>query len=286
MKETVPLEIKYAGPDVDDGSMSISDVVPALQGLASAYGKIAVEENLKVKHNIRVTGVRRGSFEILLEVCASPEAIDNAVLVGGLSFGAGLSAKIVIEKLVAVIKLTKHVNKNNFNTKVEGTDNISVTNSENVSITFPLNVYQIYTSGLIKSDIAKIAEPINPNKIDSATIKVDSQEEVITYADKTLFDTENVEVTKTQRMTLKGWLNSLTKTTNRGYFNLKDGSRVTYSLAVEEPESLYEFFIHKGPVEIDCEAHLDENLKPILLDIYDIAPLQSDLGLPDQNNNE
>jgi len=281
MKESVPLEIKYAGPDVDDGSMSISDVVPALQGLASAYGKIAAEENLQVKHNIRVTGVRKGSFEILLEVCATPEAIDNAVLIGSLAFGAGISARLVIEKLVAVIKLTKHVNKNNFNTKVEGTDNITVTNSENVTISFPLSVYQIYTSGLIKSDIAKIAEPLDPNKIDSATIKVDSQEEVITFADKSLFETVNVEVTKTQRMNLKGWLNSLTKSTNRGYFNLKDGSRVTYSLAVEQPESLYQFFIHKGPVEIDCEAHLDENLKPILLDVYGITPLQSDLGLPE-----
>lgn len=281
MKETVPLEIKYTGPDVDDGSMSISDVVPALQGLASAYGKIAAEENLQVKHNIRVTGVRKGSFEILLEVCATPEAIDNAVLIGSLAFGAGISARLVIEKLVAVIKLTKHVNKNNYNTKVEGTDNITVTNSENVSVSFSLNVFQMYTSGLIKSDIAKIAEPLDAYKIDSATIKVDSQEEVITYADKSLFETVNVEVTKTQRMTLKGWLNSLTKSTNRGYFNLKDGSRVTYSLAVEQPETLYQFFIHKGPVEIDCEAHLDENLKPILLDVYGITPLQSDLGLPE-----
>jgi hypothetical protein len=281
MKETVPLEIKYAGPDVDDGSMSISDVVPALQGLASAYGKIAAEENLQVKHNIRVTGVRKGSFEILLEVCATPEAIDNAVLIGSLAFGAGISARLVIEKLVAVIKLTKHVNKNNYNTKVEGTDNITVTNSENVSVSFSLNVFQMYTSGLIKSDIAKIAEPLDAYKIDSATIKVDSQEEVITFADKALFETINVEVTKTQRMTLKGWLNSLTKSTNRGYFNLKDGSRVTYSLAVEQPETLYKFFIHKGPVEIDCQAHLDENLKPILLDVYGITPLQSDLGLPE-----
>ena len=278
MKDTVPLEIKYSGPDVDDGSMSISDIVPALQGLASAYGKISAEENLKVQHTIRVTGVRKGSFEILLEVCATPEAINNAVLVGGVAFSAGISAKLVIEKLVAVIKLSKHVNKNNFNTTVEGSDNISVTNSENVTVSFPLNVYQIYTSGLIKNDIAKIAEPLSPDKIDSATIKVDSVEEVISYTDKALFDTQNVEVTKTQRMTLKGWLNSLTKTTNRGYFNLKDGSRVTYSLAVENPETLYQYFIHKGPVEIDCEAHLDENLKPILLDVYSITPLQSELG--------
>ncbi len=45
--------------------------------------------------------------------------------------------------------------------------------------------------------------------------------------------------------------------------------------------SLYKHFIHAGPVEIDCEAHLDENLRPILLDVYDITPLQSDLGFFD-----
>src|SRR5713101_1739972 len=59
--EVVPFVLKYEGPEVDDGSMSIEDIVPVLQGFASAYGKIASEQGVGVQHRIRITGVERGS---------------------------------------------------------------------------------------------------------------------------------------------------------------------------------------------------------------------------------
>ncbi len=38
-KQEVSITLKYSGRDVEDGTMSIEDVVPALQGFSSAYGK-------------------------------------------------------------------------------------------------------------------------------------------------------------------------------------------------------------------------------------------------------
>lgn len=277
MKDKVPLEIKYSGPEVDDGTMSISDMVPALQGFANAYGKIAIEENLKVEHNIRVVGVNKGSFDILLEVCTNPDTFSAAQL--GVSFSAGVATKFVIERIISVIKISKHVNNQQFNSTIEGSDNISITNSNGVSVSFPLSVYNIYTNGVIKADLAKIVEPLAEGKIDSATIKIDSEVEELAVSDKALFESKVIEVTQTQKMTISGWFNSLTKTTNRGFFNLKDGRRVSYVFAVENPEELYQYFLHKGPVEIECAAHLDENLLPTQLDIYSVTPLQPDLGM-------
>jgi len=277
MKDKVPLEIKYSGPEVDDGSMSISDMVPALQGLANAYGKVAAVENLKVEHNIRVIGVNKGSFEILLEVCTSPESISAVSM--GLSFSSGIAAKLVIERIISVIQISKHINNQQFESKIKGPDSIEVKNSENVTITFPINVFNIYSNGDIKSDIAKIVQPLEQGKIDSASIKVDNEIQELTVGDKDLFNTRTVEVAQTQKMTISGWFNSLTKTTNNGFFNLNDGRRVSYSFAIENPEDLYHHFLHKGPVKIDCIAHLDESLQPTKLDIFSVTPIQADLGL-------
>ena len=46
--EAVPFNLRYKGPDVDDGSMSIEDIVPVLEGIASAYGRIEAETNTGV----------------------------------------------------------------------------------------------------------------------------------------------------------------------------------------------------------------------------------------------
>ena len=39
--DSVRVSLKYNGPDVDDGTMPLKDVVEALQGFAGAYDKIA-----------------------------------------------------------------------------------------------------------------------------------------------------------------------------------------------------------------------------------------------------
>ena len=67
-REQIEIHLRYEGPDVDDGTMSIQDIVPVLQGFASAYGKIASSDDPSSTHRLRITGIRRGSADILLEV--------------------------------------------------------------------------------------------------------------------------------------------------------------------------------------------------------------------------
>ena len=66
-REQILIHLKYEGPDVDDGTMSIEDIAPVLQGFSSAYGKLAAATDPQAQHRIRITGVQKGSADIVLE---------------------------------------------------------------------------------------------------------------------------------------------------------------------------------------------------------------------------
>lgn len=66
MPEVLRITLKYEGRDVDDGTMPIDDVVEALKGFAGAYGKIATRVSPEVKHQLRVSAVRTGSFDLVI----------------------------------------------------------------------------------------------------------------------------------------------------------------------------------------------------------------------------
>ncbi|MFW5702799.1 MAG: hypothetical protein ACOCXP_02420, partial [Candidatus Dojkabacteria bacterium] len=88
--EKLDIKLKYAGQDVEDGSMSVEDFVEAVQGFSGAYGRIATSSNLSQKHKIRITGIEKGSVDILLTVkqmvdtaSANADGIQTLVIAGG-----------------------------------------------------------------------------------------------------------------------------------------------------------------------------------------------------------
>ncbi|MGH3056369.1 MAG: hypothetical protein ACRDL7_15450, partial [Gaiellaceae bacterium] len=103
--ETVPIILRYEGPEVDGGSMSIEDIVPVLEGFASAYGKIAVEKGAGVQHRIRITGVTRGSANILLEVWDALNKASGPLT--SLQVLGGAASAIVLT-IMGVVRLKKH----------------------------------------------------------------------------------------------------------------------------------------------------------------------------------
>ena len=65
--EQLEIVLTYEGSDVDDGSMSVQDIVPVLQGFSGAYGKLATASDPTSTHRIRIVAVRPGSARIILE---------------------------------------------------------------------------------------------------------------------------------------------------------------------------------------------------------------------------
>lgn len=286
MKEKIEIELEYTGTDVDDGTMSLEDMIPALQGFSSAYGKIATLQNPEAQHRLRITGVKKGSFKILLDawnlMAQHQDQLQigaNIAQVSATMAGGSIVAYKVIDWIIGVIKTTKHTKKQPYTEKINADNqSIVITNCENVTLEIPMEVFRIYKEGLLAQDLNKITKPLNDSRIDSTTLKVKSGtqeiQEKISIEEKGFFEVEEIIITSTKEMWLTGVLNSLTKTTNRGFFYLSDGTRISYHLANDKPEDMYKFFVHKGPVKVRCIASLDENLKPAQIDIFEIMPLQ------------
>jgi len=288
MKESLKVTLKYTGKDVDDGAMSIEDIVPVLQGFAGAYGKIVTSKGLISEHKLRIVGVEKGSFHILLEAwewigenTAQLQAIGTV--------GAG--AFTIVNLILQVIQLKKHTAKQPYSEEIKNVGRstiISVKNSKNVTIEVPVEAFKFFKDHILDTDIAKIVQPLKKGKVDSAEIeasyKKKTSRETIISDEKPYFETEGVSITKTEKAWVTGAFNSLTKSTNRGYFILTDGARVTYQFANENPEKLYSFFLYKGPVKVKCKAHIDENLKVTLLDIFEVQKLQMELFNKQKNS--
>jgi hypothetical protein len=278
--ETVPITLRYEGPDVEGGSMSIEDIVPVLQGFASAYGKIAAEGGGGIQHRIRIVGVAPGSARILLEVW---EALGKAS--GPLtSIGViGGTATSIVGAIIGVVRIKRHLKKQPFRESITGDNTISISNSENVTISMPVNVYAIYKSRLIDADLAKLAQPLRPGHIESAEISTslgsgELLKERIEAGEREIFDSETTEVTSTREAWFVAQLNSLTKTTNAGFLFLTDGSRVFYQYVGSSPSKLHSLFgTYDGPVRVYGVAHMDENIKLVRLDISEIEIIQGDL---------
>lgn len=281
-KEEIEIHLVYEGPDVDDGSMSIEDIVPVLQGFSSAYGKIAASDDPDSTHRLRITGVRRGSADIILEVWSFLGS--NAAAIGAAATVATVGY-FIVKKIMGVIALKRHVKKRPYKESISATNSIVVANADNVTIEVPLNIFELFKSGRLDPDINKMISPLEAGRIDSAKLSAhvpsgETIEEKITANEREFFDTDEVISTTTRETWLVIKINSLTKTTNSGWAYLGDGSRVFYRYSGADPFKLYSLFSYAGPLRVSCIAHMDENLKVITLEIHDLEKAQNDLFPP------
>ena len=276
--ERVEIHLRYEGPDVDDGTMSLQDIIPVLQGFSGAYGKLAATDDPGSRHLVKIVAVRQGSADIVLEVWkALGDNADQITALGVLSS----SAFWIFERLTRVIHLKRHVRGRPFEESISAHNSIVVTNSENVAIEVSPPIHELFKSGILNKDLDRLTRPLVEGRIDAAEIEARSEDgnvlrERITVEERPYF--ESREVTSTQEMKLVVRLNSLTKTTNSGFLYLKDGKRVSYRYLGEDQQQLHVIFgTFNGPVQVRCKARMDENLDVVSLDIFEIESVQGGL---------
>lgn len=291
MQQKIPITIHLEGEGVKDGSILLEDLVPALQGFSSAYGKLASSYSQNLNHKIRIESFIPGSFLVHLytTVMEHQEALQVGANLMTITGTGGAVVYKVIDLIVNTIKAKKHIKnepytqQNNYNDS-----NVVIINSDNVELTVPLEVYQVIKDKTIDNDLNKLASIIDDENIDKLSIGYTREKKEITESidnkEKIFFNINNETVSETKETWITCKINSLTKTTNRGRAYLPDGSQVGFKLVTETPENLYKHFIHKGWVKMYCKAKLDENLKPLELDVYDIEDLNAEL--PFGTNNE
>ena len=272
--------------------MSVEEIVPVLQGFSSAYGKLASVDDPTANHRIRVSAVRPGSADLVLEVWrVLGENAPQLAALGVLGAGFG-----IVKKIAGVIAAKRHVKKQPFQEQISvtATNSIVITNSDNATLEVPLNIFALFKEGTLNPDLDRLTRPLRAGRIDvaelSATLSDGSEIlERITAEERPYFTADEVTVTSTKEAWLVARLNSLTKSTDSGYLYLLNGRRVFYKFVGDEPIALYRLFSHDGPVRILCVAHMDENLEINLLEIQRIEKAQAELfpmHPPDPSDDE
>ena len=280
MPEALKIKIKYDGSDVDDGAMPIGDVLSALQGFSNGYGKIASTFDRDRQHQLRVSAVETGSFELV--VVAWVVATQGTEIIHTVQTIAE-SSRWIVGKITGLIAAKKHIKGQPYNFHVDGNNNtVIVINAEGSELALPPEVFELLESKLIDGDLHKIAAPLKPHQIDSATIKADEGgdliEESITSEERAFFSAPEV-VTTTKETEITGRLVSLNKENNRGSFRLGNGKNIRYRYAGNSPHQFHVDFSYQGTVRVRCIASLDENLEPTHLDILGVEHLQGRLPL-------
>ena len=280
--EKLEIHLKYDGPDVDNGTMALQDVIPVLQGISGAYTRLANTENPNVTHRITLADVRQGSADIVLEVIEwLVENREPIAAAAGATTVGGVGYKVV-KRIIEVVRIKKHAGAEPSSERVVAQNSIVIANSENVELIVDRAAYEAYKSGIIDKDLERLTRPLQEGRIDSAqlTVHADSQDtlrEAITTEDRAVFELADLAVTSTQETEIVATLNSLTKSTNSGYLYLPNEKRVFYRYLGDDTARLYAIFgSHVGEVRIRCIAKLDDQLEVMSLEILQIQPLQRD----------
>lgn len=277
MPEPLKISLKYTGPNVANGSMPVDDVIEALQGFAGAYGKIANQIDPEVQHQLRVAAINTGSFELVILAWLLAAETDMEALRPVVD-----AARWVYGLVAGVVRAKKHTKGKPYDVSVKGEGNtVILINVDHSQLEIPPQVFEVFKSGLIDSDLNRIAAPLSPERIDSAEISATDDSEPITInaEEREAFSTTLDAVSRIETEIVGNFV-SLNKERNYGSFRLGNGKNVRYRYTGGFPNRLHTDFSYEGPVRIKCIATLDQNLEVDSLEIKSVERLQKDLPLP------
>ncbi len=278
----IQITLKYNGTDVDDGSMPIGDVVSALQGFASAYGKLASKHDPSGEHQVRVAGISKSSFAVIIAAWA----VQNHETILKVSEEA---ARWVVTTLIKHIQLKKETKGEQFSVNVEGNGNtVLVLKADGGKIAIDPDMVPDVVAKLIDSELAKIVAPLRQQRVETATLSAKDQvgedivsPVVVTSAEKGFFGPRGEEKTATSRpLSLDGILVSLNKENKRGTFRMMSGKSVPYVFKGTDEVSFYGDFARKGAVRVECIASFDDDLELKGIEISSSGRIQVGLDFP------
>ena len=219
------LIIAYTGPLVDDGTMDVQELGPALMALSALVNeanKVLNDDNSTIAVKVNAD-FKKGSFEIQLELIRTLAAqlqslftpnVTMEQLIAYLGLAGSVQSLVGGPNLVDVIKWVK----NRVITKATKHKDGTVTlESETDHITVNVNVVNIYQYVPVRESFDKLVEPTRREGIDSFQVRADKDKTVVQSIKKEEakcfeFDSgkignvkEKVEVTETDE-----WVNILT----------------------------------------------------------------------------
>ena len=262
--DEVGVVLRYAGRDVDDGTIDVDDMLAALNGFSSAFYKLADRESDGAQQKIRVTGISRSSANVHLEIfqLAHDHPLVASAVTGGLAY------------------VGKKIDNNN----------VVIVNGVNARLPVERDVFDLFEEGTIDADLDKMTSPLREDAIDAFEIRRDGDATPdlhLDASDRPYFARSHREATTTAELTMNGTMNTISKSNNSGIFVAENGRRIRYRFTNESKlAELYRMFAHLGPVKVRCTAKLDENLDVISIDISDVEAIQARIRFADTSRPE
>jgi hypothetical protein len=281
MASETRITLRYNGPSVDDGTLPIDDVVSALQGFAGAYNKVSGLRWDGLEHQLRVSAIKTGSFEMVILVWLllgqAPGPLQNLEIISD-------ATRWVIARIFSMIEAKKHIKNKPFDLNIKGDNNtVILVNAEGAELAIPPEIVEFIRNKTLDADLNKIVSPLEPEKIESTEIVAESEGqealiEKVTSGEREYFRPSSTVTTREADIT--GKFISLNKESNRGTFELPNGNHIPYRYTGLNPDNFPHQFARKGPVRVSCVATLDENLEPTQIEVKSTAHLQGELPLP------
>ena len=272
MAESTPVELEYEGTEVEDGTVPVNDMVDALVGFSSAYGKIARrQQSPDTGHRIRVIGLRKGSAKILVDVvewtAKNPLAAGVLVSAAGM---VGTGAYRVIKDIAGVIKGKKALQGQTI------TNNSYTFNDNRVMIQgveLTLQQFEYLQSGELDPDLDKLTAPLEEGRgADEFMLKTGEEELVrVSSEERPFFAHTEVGVTVTKDdIWLEGELFSHSKRNNRGMFHTVSGKHIPYHYIGDDVQPLWRGYAYSGIVKVLGRVRFSADLEPIFIEIRDV----------------
>lgn len=169
------LHIAYDGPALEDGSMDVRELAPALLAISETIER--ANEALGGQSPITVkvrADFKRGSFEVVLEVAQSvAEQLRMAL-------GTGVSAANILKHIgltatsgVAVIKLIKALSGKRVKKTQEQKDGSIVIEADGARIEITREVAVLYTDHQFRSKLKAVVDPLRREGISSFQVRHD-----------------------------------------------------------------------------------------------------------------
>jgi hypothetical protein len=279
MSEPLLITFRYAGPEVEEGEMEVTDVIEALDGFSGAYRTVASQVSPSATHQLRLTALDKHSFDMYISAAIA------YVATGGKPLeqleNVTNACKFVFRIIANVIGMTKHVKAKPYNFVFKNNGDVGVINAEKVELVFPPDSFKFFKEGLLREGLKKIARPLRQARIDEAELKTGEagplERAVIEASEREYFLPEKT-TTKSERQ-IVGVLISLNKETNHGLFAFGDGKRVQYHYIGNDDVGFYRAFGQKkgSPLRVRGIVYFDENLNPTAIDITHFEALQNEL---------
>ena len=264
VKSQVHLDMVYEGPSLDDGSMNVRDLAPALLAIGSLFEAANRKTNGdRASINVNVRATEAGSFQIAFEVIQNlgpvgvfdgplDDFLTKATELKNLLLGGGATSG----GLIGLIKWLRgrkpkvtEINVNIYNLTVDGE-----------TIEVPVALLRLFQDSQVRRDMQDVVRPVKESGINNLTFRDDGRiSQQVSKGDLASFDASDEQELLVDEVIRKAFTIVSLAFKEDNKWRLTDGQN-TFSVsmmdtAFQKRVDSNEIAFAKGDILI-CELHM------------------------------